>query len=651
MNDEALLKRFDLVADFPENIPLIRRYIVDLAIRGRLVVPSPDQPSPEEMLHRIAQRATELAIDGHIKKQKPLPPIETDELPVAYADHCTFERLGNIATLSKGLTGIQAAQPGPFPLVVTAADRASCDHYDFDGTAAIIPMVSSTGHGNASLNRLHYQEGKFALGTILCAVFPIDEALFSARFLFEYLTAFKEDLLVARMIGTANVTLTIAKIAEVPVPVLPPAAQQRVDELMTLCDQLETALQERERYRDGLVAASLQRLNLLADNQTRLEHTRFHLEHLPRLTTRPEHMKGLRQTIRNLAVRGLIVSQNSGDEPAAELLKSIRKEKIQLLKSGAIPKEKTATDSASLGFMLPAGWETVGMGDVCNLITSGSRGWAEFYAETGPKFLRAQNIRFGRLRMDELACVNPPANSEGIRTQVQKGDLLIVITGAGVTNPALLEEDLGEAYVSQHIALVRPTNPTMSRWLLLCLMADPGGHAELVARAYGAGKPGLNLGNIRSLSVPIPPFAEQERIVTKVDELIALCDELEAQLNKSQAESGRLLENLLGKAIGITRASAEVRSHRSQITSPISDHEQEKASHYMTSNPAATVDQLLECVDDLGGTAAPERLLKHSGLSEDLETFYDLLRAARDSGAIVAPLGSGEAIQRPRNAH
>nr|WP_314543439.1 hypothetical protein [uncultured Massilia sp.] len=130
MNDEALLKRFDLVADYPENIPLIRRYIVDLAIRGRLIVSSPDLPSPKEILHHVAQRARALVSDGRIKKQRQLPPIESDELPAAYAQNCTFERLGNIAILSKGLTGIQAAQPGPFPLVVTAADRASCDHYD-----------------------------------------------------------------------------------------------------------------------------------------------------------------------------------------------------------------------------------------------------------------------------------------------------------------------------------------------------------------------------------------------------------------------------------------------------------------------------------------------------------------------------------------
>jgi len=161
------------------------------------------------------------------------------------------------------------------------------------------------------------------------------------------------------------------------------------------------------------------------------------------------------------------------------------------------------------------------------------------------------------LRLDDLASVNPPSNSEGSRTQVAKNDLLIVITGAGVTNPALLDCDLGEAYVSQHVSLVRPTDKQLSEWLLLCLMADAGGRAELVERAYGAGKPGLNLDNIRSLSIPLPPLAEQHRIVAKVDALMALCDRLEASLDQSAATRRRLLDALLHEALAPANKALE----------------------------------------------------------------------------------------------
>jgi type I restriction enzyme S subunit len=198
---------------------------------------------------------------------------------------------------------------------------------------------------------------------------------------------------------------------------------------------------------------------------------------------------------------------------------------------------------------LPINWDQVALGDLCNLVTSGSRGWAEYYSETGVGFIRAQNIRFGRLLLGDMACVQLPPNSEGSRTKVEQADLLVVITGAGVTNPALLDEDVAEAYVSQHVGLIRPTDNSLSPWLLLCLMAPAAGRDELVQRAYGSGKPGLNLDNIRSLTIPLPPLAEQHRIVAKVDELMALCDQLEQQLSQADQQRRRLLEAVLAEAL------------------------------------------------------------------------------------------------------
>lgn len=648
MNVAALLKRFDIIADQAANIPALRRLIVDLAVRGKLL-PGDLAIDAQGMLNRISAKASEVLLKGGANKLSLNPTIGDDEIPAAYLSHCAFARLGTIANLQRGLTGIQNSTPGEFPLVVTSAVRGTSDHFDFDGAAAIIPLVSSTGHGNASINRLHYQEGKFALGTILCAAFPFDESLISARFLYEYLTAFKEELLVSKMVGTANVSLTLRKIADVPVPILSPEIQRHVDELMTLCDQLEATQIERERSRDRLVLASLQRLNQSALNTTPKEqsaYARFYLDHISRLATRPDHIKELRQTIFNLAVRGLLVAQDGAEEPAVALLNKIRQKKASVVKTGGVPREKTASRKALLSFPIPKNWQAVYLGDVCDFVTSGSRGWAAFYAENGPKFLRAQNIRFGRLRLDDIACVNPPVKSEGARTQVQLGDILIVITGAGVTNPALLDRDLGEAYVSQHVALVRPTETALSKWLLLCLMSGPGGRDELVENAYGAGKPGLNLYNIRSLNVPIPPLAEQHRIVAKVEELIDLCDQIEALLTSVQADSSSLLEKLLDKVPKVVRVSSKLKSVGTAHTRVSELHEAGKESRFMTKNPASTVDHLLACIDHLGGSTTPERLLIQTGLSEDVEAFYDLIRAARDSGKLNVPFGARAEIRR-----
>ena len=553
MSAQALLKRFDIVADQSANIPALRRLVVDLAVRGKLLPTEELDMDVPEMLRRISAKVNELALSGLIKKQKPLSKIGNDEVPAAYLAHCAFARLGNIANLQKGLTGIQSSMPGEYPLVVTAAERGTCDHFDFDGAAAIIPLVSSTGHGNASINRLHYQEGKFALGTILCAVLPFDEQLISARFLYEYLTAFKKELLVSKMIGTANVTLTLGKIADVPVPILAPAVQRRVDELMTLCDQLEAAQQERERRRNLLAAASLQRLNQPAPDATtkaQREHARFHLRHLPRLTTQPEHIKAMRQTILNLAVRGKLVSQSSGDEPTTELLNRIQKERMQVLKKTFKSSAALPTESNNADIRLPDGWTWSRLGDLCIKTGSGSTpaGGKDAYVSAGIPFLRSQNVYDDGLRLDGVAFISDATQARMNSTTVKAGDLLLNITGGSIGRCAIVPDSFVIGNINQHVAIIRLALLESGRFLHSVICSDYF-QKHIFGNQTGAGREGLPKNRMDEILVPVAPITEQHRIVAKVDELMALCDQLEAQLTTTQTDSRRLLEAVLEAAL------------------------------------------------------------------------------------------------------
>ncbi|MGV8991604.1 MAG: restriction endonuclease subunit S [Thiobacillus sp.] len=137
-------------------------------------------------------------------------------------------RLGDLCSITKGETPIKQAIPGFYPLVVTAAERASHESFQFDCRAVIVPLVSSTGHGHASIKRINYQEGKFALGSILCAVMPKDEKRLSAKFLHVYFSYFKDQLIVPLMKGSANVSLSVGALAELKIIVPPMEIQQRV---------------------------------------------------------------------------------------------------------------------------------------------------------------------------------------------------------------------------------------------------------------------------------------------------------------------------------------------------------------------------------------------------------------------------------------
>jgi type I restriction enzyme S subunit len=551
MSAQALLKRFDIVADHSGNIPAIRRLVVDLAVRGKLLRTDELDMDVQEMLERISSTVSKLTLAGLIKKQKPLEKIGNDEVPAAYLAHCTFARLGNIANLQKGLTGIQSSMSGEYPLVVTAAERGTCDHFDFDGAAAIIPLVSSTGHGNASINRLHYQDGKFALGTILCAVIPFDEQLISARFLYEYLTAFKEELLVSKMIGTANVTLTLGKLAEVPVPIIAPAVQRRVDELMALCDQLEAAQQERERRRDRLAAASLQRLNQPATYTTpdaQREHARFHLQILPRLTTRPEHIKAMRQTILNLAVGGKLMDQAVDAEPASVLLKRLQADiKSYGVQNRVQPVTVSAIPDGAEPYPLPVGWIWTRLASLCRVVTDGDH-LPPPKSDDGVAFLTIGNVSGGTLNFANSRYV-PQEYFDKITPyrRPEVGDLLYTVVGASYGRPVQVEGDQPFC-VQRHIAILKPAAELQRKYLHL-LLRSPFVYDQATASLTGTAQPTIPLRPLRNFLVPLPPLAEQHRIVAKVDELMALCDQLEAQLTTTQTDCRRLLESVLDAAL------------------------------------------------------------------------------------------------------
>jgi type I restriction enzyme S subunit len=133
------------------------------------------------------------------------------------------------------------------------------------------------------------------------------------------------------------------------------------------------------------------------------------------------------------------------------------------------------------------------LGSQIELVTSGSRGWAKYYADSGSLFIRAQNINSDVLRLHDASFVRLPNKAEGLRTRVQKDDILVTITGANITKSALVECDLDDAYASQHVALVRLTDHRLARFLFHWIVSVAHGRKQLLESAYGQGKPGLNL--------------------------------------------------------------------------------------------------------------------------------------------------------------
>ena len=256
----------------------------------------------------------------------------------------------------------------------------------------------------------------------------------------------------------------------------------------------------------------------------------------------PNGIHKLRKLILQLAVGGKLVPQVPRDEPASVLLERIRVDKGNLVKDGIIRKQKTLPDidKSELPFELPNSWEWIRVWDIAQMITSGSRDWAKYYSGSGSIFVTMGNLSRGsyQLRLDKIRYVNPPQDGEGSRTKLEENDLLISITG-DVGNLGLIPADFGEAYINQHTCLLRFMSGCQNRFWPE-YMRSPLATYQFNGPQRGI-KNSFRLGDVGEMIAPMPPLAEQHRIVAKVDELMALCDQLEAERNTRDTTHQRLI--------------------------------------------------------------------------------------------------------------
>ncbi len=188
---------------------------------------------------------------------------------------------------------------------------------------------------------------------------------------------------------------------------------------------------------------------------------------------------------------------------------------------------------------MPEGWTRHRGTDLFEFVTSGSRGWAKYYSADGPAFLRIGNLDRGTISLDlrDVQHVRPPTGTEGTRTRVLPNDVLVSIT-ADIGSVGIVPEGFGDAYINQHIALVRLRGGVNARYVAW-FVASPEGQRQLSALQRGATKKGLGLDDIRSLSVPCAPGEVQARIVAEIEKQFTRLDAGVEALKRLQAHLRR----------------------------------------------------------------------------------------------------------------
>jgi type I restriction enzyme S subunit len=280
---------------------------------------------------------------------------------------------------------------------------------------------------------------------------------------------------------------------------------------------------------------------------------------LPSLTTTSAQIKQLRQTILNLAVRGKLVEQDPEDEPAGELLEKAAADISNYQTQFNIRSHKTQerTETAST-FSLPQGWQWTQPFRIFRSITDGDH-QAPPRSPEGIPFLVIGDVRDRSINYEADRFV-PETYYDliSIERKPVKGDLLYTLVGSyGI--PVIVKENTPFC-VQRHIGILRPSSFASVEFLAL-LMDSTLVYEQVSNIATGIAQKTVPLGGLRKLLIPLPPLAEQHRIVAKVDELMALCDQLEQQLSQADQQSRRLLEAVLAVALGGRLPTGQEESH------------------------------------------------------------------------------------------
>jgi type I restriction enzyme, S subunit len=341
---------------------------------------------------------------------------------------------------------------------------------------------------------------------------------------------------------------------------IPPLEEQKaivevVNQLFAEVEQLEALTKERISLKEDFVTSALRRLTETHNTATEWNGLK---DQFSTFFSEKNSVKKLREAILQLAVQGKLTAKwrevNPEIEPASELLKRIEAEKKQLIKEKKIKKEAPlpAITKDEVTYDLPKGWVWCRMGQIAEKLGAGSTpsGGKTAYVEQGIMFFRSQNIYNQYLKLEDVALIPESTHEKMSGTKVQPKDILLNITGGSIGRCAFIPDDFTTANVSQHVAIVRMIELETSRYIHQFIIS-PGFQDRIMDVQVGVSREGLSMAKLKMFPTPLPPLEEQKAIVEQVNSLMALCDELEQQIEISHTQVEQLMQSCLKEVFEI----------------------------------------------------------------------------------------------------
>jgi len=595
MDAQQFLAEFGHIANAPGGIAQLRQMIYQLAVTGSLTERGEDKEDASDLLANIGEKRQRLIRDKKYKRMlelesEPISPHQGISLPESWC----WSRLLDIGEINPRndapddqlaafvpMSGVPQIHKAPIVPETKRWGEIKKGYTHFaNGDVVLAKITPCFENGKAAVVEDLPGDTGIGAGTTELQVFrPIHPGILPG---YVYLFLRSPLFMVEgekNMTGTAGQKRVPTDYFATRAFPLPPTEEQsrivsKVDELMALCDKLEAQQQARRTLQNALRQSTLQAL-ASAQSPHELQTTWARLaDNFGRLFRAPEDVGQLRDLILDLAVHGLLVDQSDADEPIAGWLDEVAATKAALAKQKLIAKQTAMTPLSDdeHPFSLPKGWTFVRLGQITNKIGSGStpRGGREVYVKEGVPFLRSQNVWNDGLHLDDVACITPEEHERMSGTAVLGNDVLLNITGASLGRCALVPSEFGEANVSQHVTIIRLTDPQVREYLHLCILS-PYTQAMIWGRQVGMAREGLSKKVLEQFEIPLPPIAEQHRIVARVAGLMRFCDVMEQQLKRSLQVAEKLAVASVASLTGIAIEQEEepMKAPQAELIAPL----------------------------------------------------------------------------------
>ena len=577
MGLQSFFANFAQLTDTSNAIARLQELILQLAVAGKLVQQDVREESAFQLFARMQAEKARLGKQEGLKVTQEIPVAE-EEAPYELPDGWLWSRLTNLGFINPRNNFDDGATASFVPMnLIPQKYRESVrtetrywgeikkgyTHFA-EGDVVLAKITPCFQNGKAAVMR--GLENKIGAGTTELHVFRPFDGFICPEYVLTYLKSPKFLLDgIPRMTGTAGQKrVPNDYFAQNPFP-LPPLAEQRrivakVDELMRLCDDLEARQQAKRESRLRLNAAILAPLNKASSltPEKFVEASKRLADNFDTLYDSIDTVSKLRATILQLGVQGKLVGQDPKDEPASVQLQKIQEERT--LQKPERPRVALASlDSKTFPFQVPSGWRWIRLGELTQVIEYGTSEKASI-EQNGVPVLRMSNIEGGKVLLSKLKYVSP-AIKDLPRLYLTTNELLFNRTNSFelVGKTGIFKGDSQKFTFASYLIRLRLHEPfVLPDYVNLAMNADYFRATQISANVtQQCGQANFNGTKLANTLIPLPPLAEQQRIVAKVNQLMSLCDELEAKLRQAEADSEKLMNAIVKQVLNSVRDASE----------------------------------------------------------------------------------------------